>query len=76
MEPLVGAGEPIVNIVPVSGGFPIDFKAVWEYRGLLYFLVWRDIKVRLRQTVLGAFWAIIQPLATMVVFTFFFGRSG
>ncbi len=74
MEPLAGAGEPIVNIVPISGWVPIAPGEIWEYRGLLYFLVWRDIIVRYKQTVLGAFWAIIQPLATMLVFTIFFGR--
>jgi lipopolysaccharide transport system permease protein len=47
---------------------------LWEYRELLYFLTWRDIKVRYKQTVLGAAWAILQPLATMVVFTVLFGR--
>lgn len=47
---------------------------LWRYRELFYFLVWRDVKVRYKQTVLGALWAIIQPLGTMVVFTLFFGR--
>jgi lipopolysaccharide transport system permease protein len=74
MEPLSDTGEPVVNIVPISGWVPIDPKVIWEYRGLLYFLVWRDIKVRYKQTVLGALWALIQPLATMLVFTIFFGR--
>lgn len=47
---------------------------LWEYRELLFFFVWRDIKVRYKQTVLGAAWAIIQPFFTMVVFSLFFGR--
>jgi lipopolysaccharide transport system permease protein len=47
---------------------------LWEYREVLYFLIWRDIKVRYRQTLLGAAWAIVQPFMTMVVFTVFFGR--
>ncbi len=47
---------------------------MWEYRELLYFLVWRDVKVRYKQTALGAAWAIIQPVFTMVVFAVFFGR--
>jgi len=47
---------------------------VWDYRELLYFLIWRDIKVRYKQTVLGASWAIIQPFSTMVVFSLFFGK--
>src|SRR5713226_8416187 len=51
----------------------LRFKEVWEYRELLYFLVWRDVKVRYKQTALGAAWAILQPLMTMLVFTIFFG---
>src|SRR4030095_11092160 len=52
----------------------LDFKALWEYRELLYFFVWRDIKVRYKQTALGAAWAVLQPLITMVVFTLVFGN--
>ena len=52
----------------------MNLKDVWAYRELLYFLVWRDIKVRYKQTALGAAWAIIQPVMTMVVFSVFFGR--
>ena len=52
----------------------IDFGEVWKYRELLYFMTWRDIKVRYKQTVLGAAWAILQPLATMLAFSLFFGR--
>jgi lipopolysaccharide transport system permease protein len=52
----------------------LNLKDVWAYRELLYFLVWRDIKVRYKQTALGAAWAIIQPVMTMVVFSVFFGR--
>ena len=52
----------------------LRLRELWEYRELLYFLVWRDIKVRYKQTVLGAAWAIIQPFFTMVVFSVFFGR--
>ena len=65
--------EPTV-IEPSRGWSPIKLGALWEYRELLYFLVWRDVKVRYKQTVLGASWAILQPLLTMVVFTIFFGR--
>ena len=50
------------------------FRELWEYRELLFFFVWRDIKVRYKQTILGALWAIIQPFFTMVVFSLFFGR--
>jgi lipopolysaccharide transport system permease protein len=52
----------------------LRLRELWEYRELLYFLVWRDVKVRYKQTALGAAWAIIQPLFTMVVFSVFFGR--
>ena len=52
----------------------LDFGELWRYRELLYFLTLRDIKVRYKQTVLGAAWAILQPLATMLVFSLFFGR--
>jgi len=58
-----------------SGGWALPkFRELWEYRELLFFFVWRDIKVRYRQTVMGALWAIIQPFFTMVIFSLFFGR--
>ncbi|HTQ41043.1 MAG TPA: ABC transporter permease [Pirellulales bacterium] len=63
-------------IKPTSGWRAIDFRELWRYRELLYFLVWRDVKVRYKQTVLGALWAIIQPVMSMVVFSTFFGRFG
>jgi lipopolysaccharide transport system permease protein len=66
--------EPIVVIRPTSGLLGVRLREVWEYRELLYFFVWRDVKVRYKQTVLGAAWAILQPLFTMVVFSIFFGR--
>jgi lipopolysaccharide transport system permease protein len=59
---------------PSRGWLPLDLGAVWEYRELLYFLTWRDIKVRYRQTVLGITWAILQPLLMMGAFTIFFGQ--
>jgi lipopolysaccharide transport system permease protein len=52
----------------------LNLRDVWAYRELLYFLIWRDVKVRYKQTVLGAAWAILQPVLTMVVFSVFFGR--
>lgn len=64
----------VVHIEPSQGWVSLKFRELWEYRELLYFLIWRDIKVRYRQTVLGAAWAIIQPFFTMVVFSLFFGR--
>lgn len=61
-------------IEPKKGWIPIDLKEIFRFRELLYFLAWRDIKLRYKQTVLGAGWAIIQPLFTMVIFTIFFGQ--
>lgn len=65
-----------LRIQPSNGWVSLKLKELWEYRELLYFLVWRDIKVRYKQTALGAAWAIIQPFFTMVVFSLFFGRLG
>jgi lipopolysaccharide transport system permease protein len=65
---------PVTIILPSAGWRAIDLGELWQYRELLYFLVWRDIKIRYKQTVLGASWAIIQPFFTMVVFSIFFGR--
>ena len=62
-----------VVIQPSRGWVPLHLRELWTYRELLYFLVWRDIKVRYKQTALGAAWAIIQPFFTMVVFSIFFG---
>jgi len=63
-------------IEPKTGWQMVDLPALWHYRELLGFLVWRDIKVRYKQTVLGAAWAVIQPVMTMLVFTIFFGGFG
>ncbi len=65
---------PAIRIRPPSGWVSLGLGQLWAYRELLYFLVWRDIKVRYKQTVLGAAWAILQPLLTMLVFSLFFGR--
>lgn len=67
---------PRLRIEPRRGWRTIDFPELWRYRELLYFLIWRDVKVRYKQTVLGAAWAIIQPVMTMVVFSLFFGKFG
>jgi lipopolysaccharide transport system permease protein len=64
---------PIIRIHPSHGWASLKLKEVWAYRELLYFLIWRDVKVRYKQTALGAAWAILQPLTTMLVFTVFFG---
>jgi lipopolysaccharide transport system permease protein len=68
------AAAPVFRIRPERGWVALRLREVWEYRELLYFLIWRDVKVRYKQTVLGAAWALLQPLATMLVFTLFFGR--
>jgi lipopolysaccharide transport system permease protein len=73
-EPEVAADLPLKRIRPSHGWVSLQLHELWEYRGLLYFLTWRDIKVRYKQTVLGAAWAIIQPFFTMVVFSLFFGK--
>ena len=65
---------PVVRIEPSRGWISINFSELWEYRELLYFLTWRDIKVRYKQTILGGLWAIIQPFFMMVVFSLFFGK--
>jgi lipopolysaccharide transport system permease protein len=61
-------------IEPLRGWVGINGSEIWRYRELLYFLTWRDVKIRYKQTVLGAAWAILQPFMTMVVFSIFFGR--
>lgn len=66
--------EPLVIIEPNKGWSTLDLSDLWAFRELLYFLTWRDVKVRYKQTELGVAWAIIQPLFTMLVFTLFFGR--
>jgi lipopolysaccharide transport system permease protein len=63
-----------IHIRPSRGWVSLHLRDLWAYRELLYFLTWRDIKVRYKQTVMGAAWAIIQPFFTMVVFSLFFGR--
>jgi lipopolysaccharide transport system permease protein len=73
-ESLGSAEVPVTIIRPSRGWVSLNLRDLWQYRELLYFLTWRDIKVRYKQTVLGAAWAIIQPFFTMVVFSLFFGR--
>ena len=63
-----------VRIEPTQGWLDLQLADVWAYRELLYFFVWRDIKVRYKQTAIGAAWAVLQPLLTMLVFTLFFGK--
>jgi lipopolysaccharide transport system permease protein len=67
---------PVIRIEPSRGWVSLRLHELWEYRELLYFLAWRDIKVRYKQTALGVAWAIIQPFFTMVIFSIFFGKLG
>lgn len=69
------ARSPEITVIkPPEGWLPINLGAIWCHRELLYFLAWRDLRVRYKQTALGAAWAVLQPLATMLVFSIFFGR--
>src|ERR687892_15478 len=65
---------PTIVIEPRKGLFRLDLVSVWKYRELLYFFVWRDLKVRYKQTIIGIGWAVLQPLTTMVIFTVIFGH--
>lgn len=74
MSNLPLAAEAPVTVIGASERPSGSWAEVWDYRELLYFLVWRDVKVRYKQTVLGIAWAVVQPVATMVVFSVVFGR--
>jgi len=67
---------PVIRIEPSRGWVSLRLHELWEFRELLYFLAWRDVKVRYKQTALGVAWAIIQPFFTMVIFSIFFGKLG
>ena len=66
--------KPVIRIQPTRGWTSLKLREVWDHRELTSIFIWRDIKVRYRQTVIGALWAIIQPFLTMVIFSIFFGR--
>src|SRR3989442_2810686 len=66
--------KPIITIKATKPWAPLNLRSLWAYRELLYFLIWRDLKVRYKQTFLGAMWAIIQPLIMMLIFAFFFSK--
>lgn len=66
--------QPLVVIQPSRGFFHVDLGEVWRHRELLFFLAWRDVKIRYKQTVIGGFWAVIQPTLHMVIFTVVFGN--
>ena len=68
-------GSQSIRIEPPRGWFDVRPKELWDYRELLYFFVWRNVKVRYKQTVIGVVWVVLQPLLTMLVFSrLFFGR--
>ncbi|MCB0209513.1 MAG: ABC transporter permease [Anaerolineae bacterium] len=71
---LPAKNNTVTLLKPSSGWASLKLGELWEYRELLYFLIWRDVKVQYKQTILGALWAILQPFMTMVVFSLFFGK--
>ena len=75
-QPVSTADRPpaIVRIEPRRGWIPIDFRELWSARELFFFFTWRDVKVRYKQTLLGAAWAVLQPALNTILFTFVFGR--
>ena len=64
----------MIRVEPTRGWAPVQLRELWHYRTLLYFLIWRDVKVRYKQTVLGIGWAVVQPVMNTVIFTIVFGR--
>lgn len=74
--PAAGAAAhlPVHVIAPASGWVPVRLRELWEYRELLYFLIWREVKIRYKQATLGVAWAVLQPVLTMVIFSIVFGR--
>src|SRR5579862_1497645 len=75
MQPAVPLKYPhVVEINPPRAWVDLDLNELWAFRELGYFFVWRDIKIRYKQTAIGAAWAVFQPLMTMVVFSLFFGH--
>lgn len=73
-RPIGAATEHTMVIQPGRSLFRLDLGAVWQYRELLYFLIWRDVKVRYKQTMIGGAWTVLQPLLTMILFTILFGN--
>jgi lipopolysaccharide transport system permease protein len=74
--PVTDDPRPLLRIEPSRGWVSLKLRDLWEYRELLYFLTWRDVKIRYKQTALGFAWAVLQPLLAMLIFTLFFGRLG
>jgi lipopolysaccharide transport system permease protein len=73
-HPLHPGAAATIRIEPPSGLFELRLREVWAYRELLYFFVWRDVKIRYKQTAIGVLWVVLQPVLNMLVFTLFFGR--
>src|SRR5437762_5733570 len=73
LSPVCLPDDPVVTIQATSGWLPLNFGDLWTYRELLYFLTWRDIKVRYKQTLLGVAWVVMQPLLMTLIFTVFLG---
>jgi lipopolysaccharide transport system permease protein len=73
MDPATSPVVPVIRIHPTRGMASLRLKDLWDYRELIYFLVWRDIKIRYKQTVVGAVWVLLQPLMTIAIFTVIFG---
>jgi lipopolysaccharide transport system permease protein len=73
-KPSTVSGEPVVVIEPTKSWVAIDLRDLWAYRELLYFLTWRDVKVRYKQTALGIVWVVLQPLLSTLIFTVFLGK--
>jgi homopolymeric O-antigen transport system permease protein len=73
-EPAIVETPQVLRIAPPSRWWVVPFDELWDFRELLYFFVWRDIKVRYKQTAIGVLWAVLQPFLTMLVFSLFFGR--
>ncbi|MBC8032324.1 MAG: ABC transporter permease [Pyrinomonadaceae bacterium] len=73
-KPLVLSGEPLVVIEPTKSWVALGLRDLWAYRELLYFLIWRDVKVRYKQTALGILWVVLQPLLTTLILTIFLGK--
>ena len=74
LTPMPPPDAPVIDITPPRGWLDLNFAELWQFRELIYFFVWRDLKIRYKQTLIGAAWAVFQPLMTMLVFCLFFGR--
>lgn len=74
VDDIAFGGERVTVLRPRRGWAPLDLRELWDYRELLFFLVWRDVKIRYKQTAIGAAWVIMQPLLTAAIFTIVFGK--